>query len=405
MTQRKRTGDLRFIQELNRSIILDTIRKNGPVSRSEVAKIIDVSPTTVTSAVAELINEGLVYEDGVGNSNGGRKPVLLRFNPSAHSIIGVSITNSFIKIADMNLEGKIIRKEVHPTNQYQGCDIIQLILDKVHLFLSSKLDIMNCQGISIITPGIVDAEKGVITYNSKLNLYDIPLKELMEERTNLPTFVDNDANAYVLAENYFGLFSKFNDLIYITIGEGVGSGLMVNGSIYRGYRGSSGELGHTSVVPGGMKCECGNKGCLENYVNWPAIYSKIVSAIMTKGRDTKIKDMVSNDLNKIKPYIFVQAVNQGDDLALEIMEDVINHLAVAITNTMHFFNPEVIILSGDIIQDNPLFLKILQEQVTQKVITVLKNEVNIHSTSLGSEFEILGAAAVLLHWKFKFQIN
>jgi predicted NBD/HSP70 family sugar kinase len=140
-------------------------------------------------------------------------------------------------------------------------------------------------------------------------------------------------------------------------------------------------------------------------VNWPAIYSKIVSAIITKGRDTKIKDMVSDDLNKIKPYIFVQAVNKGDELALEIMEDVINHLAVAITNTMHFFNPEVIILSGDIIQNNPLFLKSLQEQVTQKVISVLKNDVNIHSTSLGSEFELLGAAAVLLHWKFKFQIN
>ncbi|WP_078378785.1 ROK family transcriptional regulator [Sutcliffiella halmapala] len=403
--QKKRTGDLRLIQELNRSIILDTIRKNGPISRSEVAKIINVSPTTVTSAVSELINEGLVFEDGVGHSNGGRKPVLLRFNPSSHTIIGVSLTNSYIKIADMNLEGKILRKEIHPTNQYQGYDIIQLILEKVQLFLTKKLDIVNCQGISIITPGIVDAEKGVITYNSKLNLYDIPLKELMEEKTNLPTFVDNDANAFVLAENYFGLFSKFNDLIYITIGDGVGSGLMVNGSIYRGFRGSSGELGHTSVVQGGIKCECGNKGCLENYVNWPAIYSKIVSAIMTKGSDTIIKDIVSNDLNKIKPSIFVQAVNEGDELALGIMEDVVNHLAIAITNTMHFFNPEVIILSGDIVQDNPLFLKSLKEQVTEKVITVLKAEVNIHSTSLGSEFELLGAAAGLLHWKFKFQIN
>lgn len=107
----QRTGDLRLIQELNRSLILDTIRKRGAISRTEIAKAIKVSPTTVTSAVAELINEGLVYEDGVGSSSGGRKPVLLRFNPKAHSVIGVSITNSFIKIADMDLEGNILKKK------------------------------------------------------------------------------------------------------------------------------------------------------------------------------------------------------------------------------------------------------------------------------------------------------
>jgi predicted NBD/HSP70 family sugar kinase len=403
--QKQRTGDLKLIQELNRSIILDTIRKNGPVSRSEIAKLIDISPTTVTSAVVDLIQEGLVCEDGVGSSSGGRKPVLLRFNPDSHSIIGVSITNSSIKIADMNLEGEILRKEIHPTNLCQGQDMIQLILNVVDQFLAKKINIELCHGISVITPGIVDAERGIISYNSKLNLYDVPLKDLIEERTKLPAFIDNDANAFVLAENFFGLFSKFKDLLYITIGDGVGSGLMVNGSIYRGFLGSSGELGHTSVVSGGVKCGCGNKGCLENYVNWPTIYSQIISAMMTKGHDTIMKEMVSNEMSKITPHVFVQAVNQEDELALEIMEDVVNHLAIAITNTVHLFNPEVIILSGDIVQGNPLFLKSIHEQVKRKVIPILKDNINIQSTSLGSEFELLGSAAVILHGKFKFQIS
>ncbi|AXI10458.1 ROK family protein [Oceanobacillus sp. 143] len=402
--QKQRTGDLKFIQELNRSIILDTIRKKGPISRSEIAKLINISPTTVTSAVSEIISEGLVYEYGVGTSSGGRKPVLLRFNPDNHSIIGVSITNSYIRIADMNLEGKILKKVVHPTNQLKGQEFIQFILEVVEQFLMQKADLEYCQGISIISPGIVDAENGVISYNTKLNLYGVPLKKLVEERTNLPTFLDNDANAFVLAENYFGLFSKYKDLLYVTIGEGVGSGMMVNGSIYRGFLGSSGEIGHTTVIDGGVKCSCGNRGCLENYVNWPAIYSRIVTAIMTQNRDTVIREMVSGDLNRIKPDIFVEAVNRQDGLALEIMEDILNYLSIAITNTIHFFNPEVIILSGEIIQDNPLFLEAIHAQVVRKVIVPLKDQVNIQSTSLGSEFELLGAAAVILHGKFKFQM-
>lgn len=400
----QRTGDLKFIQELNRSIILDSIRKKGPISRSEIAKNINISPTTVTSAVNELINEGLVFEDGVGSSSGGRKPVLLRFNPSTHSIIGVSITNSFIKIADMNLEGTITRKEVHSTNQCRGQDIIQLIVDVIQQFLTGKTDLENCQGISIITPGIVDAKNGVISYNSKLNLYDIPLKKLIEAKTSLPTFIDNDANAFVLAENYFGLFSKYKDLLYITIGDGVGSGIMVNGSIFRGYKGSAGELGHTTVVQGGMRCECGNKGCLENYVNWPAIYSKMVSAVLTKGRDTVVKQWVSHDFSKIKPSIFVDAVNQKDELCIEIMEEIVIHLSTAITNFVHLFNPEAIILSGGIIQDNPLLVESINQKVSGQVIPILRGEVNVQTTSLGSEFELLGAASVLLHGKFQFQL-
>ncbi|MCM3740615.1 ROK family transcriptional regulator [Oceanobacillus luteolus] len=402
--QKQRTGDLKLIQELNRSIILDTIRKNEPISRSEIAKLINISPTTVTSAVSDLISEGLVFEDGVGTSSGGRKPVLLRFNPNTYSIIGVSVTNTYIKIADMNLEGEILRKEVHSTNQLKGNAIIQFILSVIEGFLVGKSDVEYCQGISIITPGIVDAEKGVILHNVKLNLYNVPLKELIEERTNLPAFLDNDANAFVLAENYFGLFSRFNDLLYITIGEGVGSGLMVNGSIYRGFLGSSGEIGHTTVVDGGIKCSCGNSGCLENYVNWPAIYSKIVTAIITRNKDTIIKEMVLGDLTKLSPAIFVEAVNQQDDLAKEIMEDILKYLSIAITNAIHLFNPEVIILSGEIIQDNPLLVESINEQVVAKVIPTLKEKVNIQSTSLGIEFELLGAAALILHGKFKFQM-
>ncbi|MFB5195985.1 ROK family transcriptional regulator [Neobacillus sp. KR4-4] len=400
----RRTGDLKLMQELNRSIILDTIRKHGPISRSDIAKLINISPTTVTSAVNELINEGVVREDGIGTSNGGRKPVLLRFDPNTKYIIGVSISNSFIKISEMNLEGNILRKEIHSTNYQQGEEIINLTLTIIQQFLHSMENLEDCEGISIITPGIVDARRGIISYNTKLKLYDIPLKEMVEQRFGLPTYLDNDTNAFVLAENYFGSFGQYKDLVYITIGDGVGSGIMLNGKIIRGYKGSSGELGHTSIVKGGQKCECGNEGCLENYVNWPAIYSKIVTALMSRGKETMIKDLVGEDLNRITPAVFVQALKEGDPLCLQILDEIVSHLGSGIINTIHLLNPEVIILSGEIVQESDLFVDLLKSCISKKVIPILKEEVNIQPTSLGAEFEMLGAAAIILQEKYQFTI-
>ncbi|MED3793692.1 ROK family protein [Niallia alba] len=400
----QRTGDLKLIQELNRSIILDTIRKKGPISRSQVAKELKISPTTVTSAVNDLIRNGMVVEDGVGHSSGGRKPVLLRFNPNQHSIIGISLTNSYIKIADMDLEGKILRKKVYSVNQLQGNEIILLLMDLIEQFVAENKRLEFCEGISIITPGIVDSNTGMICYNSKLRLYDVPLTEMVEAKFHLPTYLDNDVNAFGLGEYYFGSFSNYKDIIYLTIGDGVGLGVMINGTVYRGFKGSSGEIGHTTVVPGGTKCECGNNGCLENYVNWPAIYSNIVSSILTKGRDTVIKQLINNDIRKITPEIFVEAINLNDKLSIEILDEIISYLSIAISNTIHLLNPELIIISGEVVQDNSLFITKIRKKLSKMVIPILKNELNIQSTSLGSDFDLLGAASVILQGKFRFQL-
>lgn len=401
----RRTGDLKLMQELNRSIILETIRKKGPISRVDIAKLIKISPTTVTSAVSELISEGVVFEDGVGSSNGGRKPVLLKFNPNSRFIIGVSISNSFIKISEMNLEGSILTKEIHSSNLLQGQAVIKLIVEVIEQFIKAKTNIEFCEGISIITPGIVDAKKGVISYNSKLKLFNIPIKQIVEQHFKIPTHVDNDTNSFVLAENLFGSFSRYKDLLYITIGDGVGAGIMINGKIFRGYKGSAGELGHTTIVKGGLKCECGNEGCLENYVNWPSIYSKLVSAIITRGSETIIRELIEDDFKKLTPTMFVKALNAGDVLCIQIMDEIVQHLSTSIVNAIHLFNPEVIILSGEIVQDNSLFLNAILENVSDHVIPILKDDVNIQLTSLGPDFEMLGAAAIVLQDKFQFVLS
>ncbi len=237
----QRTGDLKLIQELNRSIILRTIRHYGPISRSEIAKKNKISPTTVTAAVKELIRQGLVYEDGVGVSTGGRKPVLVRFSSDSKFIIAVAITNSSIKIAEMNLEAKVSMQKVFPVYNLTGKLVIDYLLKSIGQFLEEYSDLTKCIGISIISPGIINVDKGIIYENTKLKLKNIPLKEMVEKQFKLKTWLENDANAIALAEKRFGAYRKFKNLIYITIGDGVGAGIIVNGSIFRGCSGETGK--------------------------------------------------------------------------------------------------------------------------------------------------------------------
>jgi DNA-binding MarR family transcriptional regulator len=158
----QRTGDLKLIQELNRSIILKTIRHYGPISRSEIAKRNNISPTTVTSAVRRLLRDGLVCEDGVGKSNGGRKPVLVRFSPESRFIIGVAIANSSIKVAEMNLEAKSCKQKIFPIYNLMGKSFIDYLLRSISQFLEEYSDLTKCIGISIVSPGIIDVDKGII---------------------------------------------------------------------------------------------------------------------------------------------------------------------------------------------------------------------------------------------------
>ncbi|GAB2567250.1 ROK family transcriptional regulator [Gracilibacillus alcaliphilus] len=403
--KKQRTGDLKLIQQLNESVILEMIRDHGPISRSQIAKELGISPTTVTSAVNLLMAKDLVTEDGIGISSGGRKPVLLRFNPTAHSIIGVAVTNTKIAIAELDLNGNVKQREDHDTHNARGNDIVELLLEKLERFVQKHPNLLHCQGISVVLPGIVDAQHGVVSYNSKLNLFNVPLVKLIEKKLGIPTYIDNDANSYVLSHYYFGSSAKYKNLIYITIGEGIGSGIMINGQIFRGSNGSAGEIGHTSVAPDGAVCECGGQGCLESYVSWPVIYGKIVSAVISNSTPTLIPMMTNGDINQITPAIFLKALKEGDQLCENIMKEMVRYLSTAIKDYIHLFDPEAIILSGSIVQDNHQLIEQLQEEVAKKVISNLRSKVNIQLSPVGSEKRMLGAAAILFHNKFKFRLS
>jgi len=399
----QRTGDLKLIQELNRSIILKTIRHYGPISRSEIAKRNKISPTTVTSAVRRLLQQGLVCEDSVGTSSGGRKPILVRFSPESRFIIGVAITNSSIKIAEMNLEAKSRKQKVFPIYNLTGELLIDYFLKSIGQFLEEYSDLTKCIGISIISPGIVDVDRGVICENTKLKLKNIPLKEIVEKRFKLKTWLENDANAIAFAEKQFGAYKKYKNLVYVTIGDGVGAGIIVNGSIFRGCNGGTGEFGHTSIDRNGIYCDCGNRGCLENYVNWPAIYSKVSSSI-AQGKHTMMLELTKGDIDRITPSIFRYALKKDDQLAKEIMKDTAAYLATGIVNLVNLLNPDIIIFGGKVAYDNHFLLSQVKKLVFKQALTILTNKLKICPTSFGEDFRMIAAATIPIQEIFHFSV-
>ncbi|MEC0257447.1 ROK family transcriptional regulator [Paenibacillus lautus] len=396
-------GDHKLIQALNRSKVLNKIRTEGPISRIDLAKKNKLSPSTVASAVQELIKEGYVSEIGTGSSSGGRKPILLKFNPDNHYLFAVAITNSVMMLARMNLEARVLQKETHPLTGLQGEAVVERLLSLMDDFMTGQEDLERCVGISITVPGIVSDSQGMVHYNTKLRMTDVPMKRMVEERYGLRTWVENDMNSVVLAERRFGDYA-FANLIYISIGDGLGSGILINDHLLRGKHGGAGEFGHTSMNRSGIRCECGNVGCLDSYISWIAVYSRIITAIAT-GRPTLIQEMSGGDYSQIVPSVFKEALRRGDKLARDLNEEVAELLGAAIVNLVNMFNPEALILGGDMAHGNPELLEMVRSYIDRHALPILKEDMVFGLASLGEDEKLMGAASVLLQDLLGFSLT
>jgi N-acetylglucosamine repressor len=400
----RRTGDLKLIQELNRSIILDTIRKHGPISRSEIAKLNKLSPTTVTSAIQELIKEDLVCEGKPGVSSGGRKPIPVSFSPDGRIIIGISITNSVVTIGQLNLVPEVKEKKCYKVENKSGEEFIEFLLVIIEHFLERLSTKEKCLGISIIAPGVLNFENGIILYSSKLNLVDIPLKTIIENRFGLKTWLDSDTNAVALAEKEIGAYQGYDNILNIMVGDGVGAGIVLNESIFRGHQGGAGEFGHTVVEIGGIPCECGNQGCIENYVSWPTICTQIKTRLIN-GEASLLEELLEDDYSNLTIELVDKAYRHYDPLVVNVIDQAILYFSTALANFVNLFNPDLVILGGVFFHNNSALVSKISDLVLKKGINTNTKNLKITSSSLGQDFELLSAANIVLHNEFSFSFN
>lgn len=396
------TGSLQLMKEINKSIILDVIKLNEPISRADIAKKTNLSPTTVSTVVDDLIRQEYIEEIGEGHSSGGRKPILLRFHPNGHFVVGVELEGKSISVAITNLRVEIIEKVSRDIESNDESSVVKEISSLIREVADkSKIELERITGIGIGATGLVNVAKGVVMEAVNLGWENVPLKGLIEQEFGgIPVYINNIANAAALGERWAGAGKKAKNLIYVRIGTGIGAGMIFNGKIYEGCNGGAGEIGHMTIEPNGLRCKCGNRGCLEALASGPAIAARAIAGILG-GRETLIKELANGSNEEVTAKIVAEAAEKGDKLALGIWKEVGQYLGIAVANLINVYNPEVIIIGGGVAQAGKLLFEPVRRTVKERALPGSAKIAKIVPAQLGDRASIIGAAALVLERVFK----
>src|SRR5690625_1486113 len=380
-----RQGTFQWMKSVNKSIILNKIRTNAPISRAEIAKETKLTPPTVSSNVKELIEQGLVKESELGESQGGRKPTMLLINHKAFYVIGVDVGPEKIECILADLSGAIIeRNSIQLTIPITNEQFLSVLKDGIHHVIQDKsVDAEKIIGIGIAMHGVVEVETGVSLFAPNLGLTNIPIKEELEKEFDLEVKVENDARAMALGEAWFGDHGELTSMLAMNLGRGVGAGLVIDGKLYHGAQDIAGEVGHMTIDLHGERCECGNRGCLQTFATGLAIAKQAKKFIKEK----------NSPITGEHVYELALAGNQD---CIKLLEELGETIGVALTNLIHIINPEKIVLGGGVTNSEQFILPAIRRTVDKWSLTPDAKRTEIVVSKFGDDATIIGAVALLL---------
>lgn len=382
-------GNRALIRDINRSAVLNLIKTEGAISRAEIARRSGLSPATVSGIVSQLMSEGLVYEKEEGDSRGGRKPILLALNSQGAYVVGIKLMADHAIGALTDLEAEIISQQ---TENFEGrsldgvLDTLETLVDKLHQNIGgSKL-----LGVGVGLPGLVDAERGLLKQSPFFQWFEVPLVDKLEARLNLPVYVDNDVNTLTLVEQLFGAGQELDNFILVTIGRGVGMGIVVKGSLYRGSNGGGGEFGHTVVDPGGAPCACGKRGCLETLVADPAL--------LRLAKEAAAAGEIPGEISEVEELVAL--ADDGNQASREILAQAGSVLGRGIANLINVLSPQMVIISGEGVRSGDWIFDPMRRAVDEHVMPGLAESFEIRIDPWEDDDWARGAASLVLQQVF-----
>jgi predicted NBD/HSP70 family sugar kinase len=389
-------GNRDLIRAINRSTILNTIKMSGAISRVEIARKTGLSAATVTGITAELIKDGLIYEKAEGDSRGGRRPILLAINPQGGYVVGVKLMEKQVVGAITNLEATIIAKHSEE-HQDKTPEAAVDTLAGVANTLVQKIQISRHQllGVGVGLAGIINARDGILRYSPYFGWRDVPVAEWLQSHLQIPVYIDNDVNTLTLNEQLFGSGQGIDNFLTVTVGRGIGLGIVVNGQLYRGGFGGGGEFGHTTVDSDGPVCSCGNQGCLETYTSDPALLQLAAQATRHGELPEDIETM--DDL--------IACAEGGNATAQAIFARSGEILGRGIANLINIFNPQEVILSGEGIRIGKFLFDPMHAAIKKSVMPGLADDTVIRIDEWEDDAWARGAASLVLQELFKSPIQ
>lgn len=358
----------------NRDLVLRTIFANESISRAEVARVTNLTRTTVSDVVSGLLAEGLVEEVGRGESIGGKSPILLSIVADSRYLIGLNLGQDKFIGAIVNLRGEIkemVEMPVHDDNGQNALDIVYQIIDQL-----IKKKIKPIVGIGVGTPGLVHTREGIVVNAVNLEWQDLPLGQLLEKKYKIPVSVLNDSQATAIGEFvYGGDHDNDQNLIVVNVKHGIGSGILVNGRLFQGDGGGAGEIGHVVVQENGELCRCGKHGCLETVSSARAV----------------LKQLKLNSLDQAQA-----AFDSGDAKANQVVENAAHYLGISLANLIGTLNIQKIVLTGDMTRFGTKWLDAVNASMRNAALARLSENTELELGRLDYRACILGASAFLL---------
>jgi len=369
-------------------LVLRTIYELNPISRAEVSRTTGLTAPTVSEAVADLLEQGLIEETGLGSSTGGKRPTLLQVQSNSHHLIGLDLAKVDFRGAIINLRGEIQQRSEVPLSGRRGEAALALVFELLDgLVASANRPLL---GIGIGAPGLINAANGIIRKAVNVEWHDLHLADLLRARYGLPVYLANDCQVAVLAEHLFGLPSSYESLVVISIGHGVGSGIIVNGKLLNGNPYGAGEIGHLKVTSQGELCHCGNTGCLETVTNTQAILRRL--SAHTRSSPQALEGL-SEDANL---ELLKQLCSDGDVNALQAIRETGHYLGIAAASIVSILGTCRILFAGSVTCFGKPLLDAVREEMISRCIGPVSSETEIGYTSVGTDIVLRGASVLVL---------
>jgi glucokinase-like ROK family protein len=391
-----------LMRESNKALILNLVRQERTVSRTDIARRAHLSRSTVSSIVSELIDEGWLAENGTGKSQGGRRPILLSFNYQAGYVLGIDAGATHLLALVTDLDAQIISEVEQPFDVVAGPEIGVPAMAAIGREALAQAGIVASRlaGVCAGVPGPLDYARGtVIAPPIMPGWSEVPVRDRLRESFGVPTCLDNDANLGALGELYYGAGQGVDNLAYVKVATGIGYGIIVSGQIYHGQTGSAGEIGHVMIDEDGPPCKCGSYGCLEAMASGPAIAQRAMLAIRA-GQPTVLKETISRN-GHLTARDVARAAFEGDALSKRLYRDAGRLIGIGVADAVNLLNPGRVIIGGGVSQAGELLLASLRETARQRSVRAAGEDVGIVQAALGRRSSALGAVAQVIQEAFR----
>jgi glucokinase-like ROK family protein len=378
------TWNQHIVKKNNKALVLQLIMEKEPISRADIAQVSGLHKATVSSLVNELLEENLIFESGPGESSGGRRPVILHFNKLAGYAVGIDIGVNYVLCVLTDLKGNILIEKNQTVNRTPYPTILGIVQNMIHSLINemprSRYGIV---GIGVGVPGIVNKE-GSVLLAPNLGWTNIQLKMDLEGIFEVPVIIENEANAGAFGEQQFGAGQDYQNIIYISAGIGIGSGIILNKELFQGKNGYSGEIGHMIIEINGKPCSCGSRGCWEAYAS--------ENALLEMANTDSLESMITS-------------AEDGDQLSHKLLGEIGTYLGYGINNIINTFNPDQVIIGNRLALAKQWIEQPIRTTIQNHTLTHHQKEMQIDFSKLGKYSTALGVSAFVVERFIKEEVK